>query len=120
MYQHVMIIGRLGKDPVLRTANSGKQVAQFTVAVSEKRGENESTEWFNVVAFGNTAEACGRYIHKGSLVYVEGKLKTRTYEKDGQTRYITELLADKVQFLDKKEGGSQTAAQNNDMDDLPF
>lgn len=120
MYQHVMIIGRLGKDPVVRTTSSGKQVAQFSVAVSERRGENEVTEWFNVAAFGNTADACGRFIRKGSLVFVEGKNRTRSYEKDGQTRYITELLADRVQFLDKKENGQQNGSHGSELDDMPY
>lgn len=124
--QKVMIIGHLGRDPETRTTNSGTPVCTFTVACSEKRGGEEKTEWFRVKAFGKTADFCGRYLGKGRLVYVEGKLETQKYQKDGVERSITELLADSVQGLDRAENGQQKPAQSHapapseNLDDLPF
>lgn len=98
------IIGNLGRDPELRSTAGGKSVARFSVACSESwttNGEKqEHTEWYNVVVFGRSAEACGQYLSKGRQAYVEGRLRTRKYDdKDGNQRSITELIADNVQFL---------------------
>ena len=103
----VMVIGHLGKDPVMRAMPDGKAVASFSVAASEsytdKSGAKvEKTEWFNVVAFARLAEICGQYLKKGSLVYVEGKLQTRKYEKEGQERQITEVVASEMKMLGGK------------------
>ena len=108
----VILVGNLGRDPELRfTPNGGQPVANFTLATSEsfnnKNGEREErTEWHRIVVWGKTAEHCANYLAKGRQVYIEGKLQTREWEdKDGQKRRTTEVVAQTVQFLGKREGG---------------
>jgi len=104
----VQLIGRLGKDPETRFTPNGKKVAHFSVAVSNrwKTGEGETkeyTEWVNIEAWGRLGEVCQQYLHKGSLVYLEGRLKTDKYEdKEGETKYYTKVVALTMQMLDKK------------------
>ncbi len=104
----VMIIGNLGRDPEMRYTPSGKPVTSFSVAVSRSwvkpEGERtETTDWFNVVAWGRLAEICSQYLTKGSLVYVEGRLETRSWEADnGQKHFRTEVVASDVNILDKR------------------
>lgn len=105
----VQLIGRLGKDPESRFTPTGKKVAHFSVAVSNRwksrEGETkESTEWINVEAWGRLAEVCQEYLKKGSLVYVEGRLKTDKYEDKGDTKYFTKVVAQTAQFLDSRAG----------------
>ena len=106
----VQLIGRLGKDPETRFTPTGKKVATFSLAVSERwksaEGESkENTEWFNVEAWGRLGEVCQQYLHKGSLVFLEGRLKTDKYEdKGGETKYYTKVVALSMQMLDKKAG----------------
>lgn len=119
MYQ---CIGNVGKDPTVRATNSGGQVVSFSVAVNERKKDAsgewiDHVEWINVVTFGKTADFCAQYLHKGSSVYCEGRLTTRKWQdKDGQDRYTTEIVANRVQCLDKRdagqgEGQSQEPAQ---------
>ncbi len=132
-----MIIGRLGQDPDVRYTQSNTAVANMSVATSErykdKSGEwKEKTEWHKVVAWGRTAEVCQEYLKKGSQVYFEGPIQTNKWEdKDGNTRYTTEIKALKMQMLDSKSsnggssgGGKQSAnvdLNDEDIDDdLPF
>ncbi len=103
----VQLIGNLGKDPESKFTPTGKKVAHFSVAVSNrwksKEGEmKEYTEWVNVEAWGRLGEVCQQYLKKGSLVYVEGRLKTDKYEDKGETKYYTKVVALALQFLDKK------------------
>jgi len=103
----VQLIGRLGKDPEGRFTPTGKHVTNFTVAVNERwksQGElKESTEWFNIEAWGRLGEICQEYLKKGSMVFVEGRLKTERFEdKEGETRYFTKVVAQTMQFLDRK------------------
>src|SRR5215208_1595437 len=105
----VQLIGRLGKDPEGKFTPTGKRVAHFSVAISNhwksKEGEaKEYTEWVNVEAWGRLGEVCQEYLKKGSLVFIEGRLKTEKYEdKDkGETRFYTKVVALTLQFLDKK------------------
>ena len=99
--QKVMIIGRLARDPETRTTKAGKSICSFSVPVSEKRNEQEHTEWFRVKVFGKSAELCQQYLSKGRTVYVEGKLKTDKFTgQDGQERSVTELLADEERRKD--------------------
>ena len=104
----VQLIGRLGKDPESRSTPTGKKVAHFSLAVSERwksaEGENkESTEWVNVEAWSRLGEVCQQYLHKGSLVFIEGRLKTDKYEdKGGETKYYTKVVALSMQMLDRK------------------
>jgi single-strand DNA-binding protein len=104
----VQLIGRLGKDPESRFTPSGKKVAHFSLAVSNRwksaEGEaKESTDWFNVETWGRLGEVCAQYLHKGSLIFLEGRLKTDKYEdKSGETKYYTKVVALSMQMLDRK------------------
>lgn len=108
----VTLIGNLGKDPELKYTPSGVAVATFSIATSEnwkdqEGNAQEKTEWHNIVAWRKLAEICGEYLKKGKKVYLEGKLQTRNYEKDGVKRYVTEIVADQLIMLDSA-GGSRT------------
>lgn len=100
-----MIIGRLGRDPEVMYAQNGTAVANFSIATTDKwkdknTGEmKEKTEWHRVVAFGRLGEICGEYLKKGAQIFIEGKLRTRSWEKDGVTRYTTEIEANNMQML---------------------
>jgi single-strand DNA-binding protein len=106
----VILVGNLGKDPETRFMPNGDQVTNITVATSEswkdkQSGEQrEATEWHRVVFFRRLAEVAGQYLKKGSQVYIEGKIKTREWEKDGVKRYTTEIHADEMKMLGKREG----------------
>ena len=108
----VIILGRLGKDPELRYSNSGAGICNLTIATDESYTDREGvrqqvTEWHRVSVFQKQAESCANYLHKGSLVYVEGSLQTRKWQdQQGQDRYTTEIKAQRVQFLDSKGGGN--------------
>jgi len=107
----VQLIGRLGKDPESKYTPTGKKVVHFSIAVSQRwkaAGENrESTEWVNIEAWDRLGEVCQEYLKKGSLVYVEGRLKTDKYEdQNGETKYYTKVVAQVVQFLDNRAGDS--------------
>ena len=113
----VHLIGRLGRDPEQRFTQAGGAISNFSVATDEgykdQQGNKvEKTEWHRVVAFGKTAELCSKYLSKGSLVYVSGKLQTRKWQdKQGVDRYQTEIVAQNVQFLDRKESGGNRGAE---------
>lgn len=123
----VMIIGNLGRDPEMRYTPSGKPVTSFSVAVSRSytKAEGERTEvtdWFNVVAWGRLAEICSQYLTKGSTVYVEGRLETRSWEGDnGQKHYRTELVANDVNILERKgRQGDDSSAMDTALGDMGF
>jgi single-strand DNA-binding protein len=106
---HVQLIGRLGKDPESRFTPNGKKVTHFSLAVSQRRrsaeGEKEFTEWVNIEAWERLGEICAQYLHKGSLIFLEGRLKTDKYEdKGGETKYFTKVVAQSMQMLDRKPG----------------
>jgi single-strand DNA-binding protein len=110
----VMIIGNAGKDAELRYMASGRPMCQFSVAVNHNWRNQQSneweqqTEWFNVVVWGDTAERISQYVTKGKQVYVEGRLQTRSWDgNDGQKHYMTEIIANSVQLLERREGGGQ-------------
>ena len=109
MLNKVMLIGNLGKDPEIRYTSGGDAVATLSLATTErwkdKSGEQkEQTEWHRVTAWGSLAEIMGKYLHKGSKVYIEGKLQTRKWQdKEGNDRYTTEIRADQLKMLDGKE-----------------
>lgn len=110
----VIIIGRLGQDPEMKTLAQGSIVTRLNVATSEawtdKNGQKqERTEWHRISVWGKLAELCGKYLAKGRQVYVEGKLQTRSWEENGQKRYSTEITAQTVQFLGA--GATQGAGQ---------
>ena len=109
----VMIIGNLGRDVELKYSQNGTAVGRMAVATSDSwtdaQGQKqEKTEWHNVTVFQKLAENCEKYLKKGSKVFVEGKLQTDSYEKEGQTHYSTKIIANVVQFLDSKEAGTGT------------
>lgn len=94
-------IGRLGRDVELRVTPAGDSVATFSIGCGWRTKTKEGTEWVNVSAFGKLAEICGQYLTKGSQVFVQGKMKTDKFEKNGVTKYSTKIAADTVQFLGK-------------------
>ena len=107
----VILVGRLGRDPEIRYTPDGTAVANFSIATSEEwkdknTGEKrERTEWHRIVAWRRLGELCGEYLSKGRQVYVEGKLQTRSWEQDGVTRYMTEIVASDIQFLGGRDSG---------------
>jgi len=103
----VQLIGYLGKDPESKFTPTGRKVTQFSVAISNrwknKEGEpKEFTEWVNIEAWGRLGEVCNEYLKKGSLVFVEGRLKTDKFEDKGENRYFTKVVALAMQMLDRK------------------
>ena len=106
----VIIVGNLGRDPEIKTFPSGDKVANVTIATTDRRKDKqtgemkEATEWHRVVFNGKLADVVGQYLRKGSQVYVEGSLKTRSWEKDGVKQYATEIRADQMQMLGSKAG----------------
>ena len=126
-----IIIGNLGKDPELRYTASGTAVCNFSMATTDrfknKQGEQqESTEWHNIVAWGNLADICGKYLKKGSKAMVEGKLQTRSWDdKDGNKKYTTEINISNLEMLDSKprqeSAGQDSSGQPFDPEsDLTF
>lgn len=118
----VILIGRLGADPEVKTVTGGNNVARLSVATSEnwtdREGQRqERTEWHRVVVWGKLAELCGKYLVKGRQVYVEGRLQTRSWEdQQGQKKYSTEIVANTVQFLGSQN--AQTQANNTQDNDF--
>lgn len=138
MVNKVTLIGNVGKDPEIRSAN-GTPVASFPLATTEvfstKGGQRqEHTEWHNIVVWRGTAEVVEKYVKKGSQLYIEGRIRTRSYDgKDGVKRYVTEIQCDTLKLLGKKEGAQAPAPAPEfageshqipqppaDADDLPF
>ena len=112
----VEIIGNVGKEPEMRFTPSGKPVISFSVAVNSKFGETESTEWFNCVAWNKLAETCNQFLTKGQQVYVEGRLQTRSWEgQDGEKKYKTEVIANRVLFLGQRKQGETTEETGEDL-----
>ncbi len=114
MINKVILVGRLGKDPEIRSTPQGNTVAKFTLATDEKftdrAGEKqERTEWHNIVAWGKLGEICGQYLKKGKLVYIEGSIRTDSWDdkESGQKKYRTEIVANTMKMLDRRgdEGG---------------
>jgi single-strand DNA-binding protein len=114
----VILVGRLGKDPEIRSLPSGTSVTKFSIATDEKFTDKsgqkqERTEWHNIVAWGKLAEICGQYLRKGKLVYIDGSIRTDSWDdkETGVKKYRTEIIAKDMQMLDKKsddEGGGYT------------
>ena len=99
-----IMVGRLTKDPVVKTTQNQKAVCNFSLAVDrDRKMEGQPTaDFFNVVVWGASANACGNFLHKGSLICVRGSMQTRSYDKDGHKNFVTELIAEKVDFLEPK------------------
>ena len=112
----VILVGNVGRDPEIRHLDKGVAVARFSLATTanytSKTGEKVSnTEWHNIVAWRGLAEVVEKYVKKGSQLYIEGRLRTRDYDKDGVKHYATEINADTMQLLGKREGQTEMAAQ---------
>ena len=125
----VHLVGRTGKDPEVRQLESGKKVASFSLATDDSYKDRdgkkvERTDWHNISFWGPLVEVCEKYLKKGSLIYVEGKLKTRSYEQDGVTKYVTEVLGSQMTMLGGKPEGSPkptgSQQESDNTDDLPF
>lgn len=126
------LIGRLVRDPDVRTTQSGTTVARFSIAIDSGFGDNKRTDFPSIVCFGKTAEICEKYLSKGSQVGVTGRLQTGSYEKDGTKVYTTDVIADRVEFLQRAKGqeGNQQSAEDNQQseydgfmrvdEDIPF
>lgn len=118
----IILMGRLTKDPEVKYTNTGKAVAQFTLAVNRpiKNAEgNYEADFINIVAWNQTAEVIGNCVHKGQRLLVEGRLQIRTYDaKDGSKRYATEVIASNIEFIEKKEGSSPAPASNYGFSDM--
>lgn len=114
----VLIIGNLGSNPEVRSITGGQTVASFSVATNEvwndKQGQKqERTEWHKVVVWGRAAEFCGQYLQKGSTVFVEGRIQTRSWDdKEGQKRYTTEIVATSVQAIGGRGGSGEGGGQS--------
>ena len=118
MVNKVTLLGNVGNDPEVRYVSENVPVATFRLATSEtftnKAGEKvTNTEWHNIVLWRGLAKVVESYIKKGSLVYIEGKLAYRSYEKDGQKHYFTEIIADQMKMLGKKDGANSDTASNH-------
>lgn len=112
----VILVGNVGRDPEVRHLDKGVAVARFSLATTEnytsKTGEKVSnTEWHNIVAWRGLAEVAEKYVKKGSQLYIEGRLRTNSYEKDGVKHYTTEINADTMQLLGKREGQAEMPGQ---------
>lgn len=130
MLNRAILIGRLTRDPELKYLPSGVPVANFTLAIdrsyTNKQGERE-TDFVPIVVWQKAAENCVKYIGKGSLVAVDGRLQIRSYDQDGQRRYITEVVAGDVRFLDRRKSDQGQGRYDDygtgvdaDDDDIPF
>ncbi|UCD10138.1 MAG: single-stranded DNA-binding protein [Dehalococcoidales bacterium] len=129
----IIIIGNLGSEPEMRFTPNGRPVTSFSAATNRRyttsEGERrEETEWFTVVTWGRLAEQCNQFLSKGRLVYVEGRLRTHSWEgQDGQKRYRNEIIADRVSFLDRQASAPlsedksvESGIDDIEPDDIPF
>ena len=117
----VQLIGNLGKDPEIRFTPEGKQVAKFSMAVNRtfknKEGDSiEDTQWFNIEAWTGLAKVVEDHLKKGDRIYIEGRLKTESYDKDGETKYFTKVVVKEMIML----GSSRNGGADPDEDDIPF
>jgi single-strand DNA-binding protein len=129
----VMLIGNVGKDPEMRFTPNGNPVTSFSIATNRvfttAEGEKkQETDWFNVIAWNKLAEQCNQFLNKGKLVYVEGRLRNRSWDgTDGQKHFRTEVIASRVTFLDRQgasaapeEKTEEVEGEENEAGDLPF
>ena len=124
----VILVGNIGKDPELKTLQDGTAVAKMTLATTETYrlkdgGSQVHTDWHSIIAWRGLATIAGKYLHKGSLVYIEGKIRYRQYEsKEGAKKYVTEIVAEELLILDKKSTDTQEPNNNDNISNelLPF
>ena len=121
----VILVGNLGRDPETRYLPSGGAVTNVSIATSrswkdrDSGEQKEKTEWHRIVFFNRLGEIAGEYLKRGSKVYVEGELRTREWEKEGQKHFTTEIVANEMQMLDSKGGNSDYGTNNNSSDGAP-
>ena len=130
----VILVGNVGRDVEFRATQGGNNLAKFSLATTDRRFKDENgnprTEWHNIVAWGKLAEICDRYVTKGKLLYIEGQIRTRTYEQDGQKKWFTEIHMDQMEMLGSRGGAGNDAPREDhgvvaqsfpdDADDVPF
>ena len=123
----VILCGNLTKDPDVRYTQNGKAMARMSIAINQGYGDNKTTEYFNLVAWEKTAQLCEKYLHKGSKVLVEGRLKNNNYEdKKGVKHYAVDVIVETVEFMDSKkktaeeDEGYPTDDGRSPDDDMPF
>jgi single-strand DNA-binding protein len=129
----VILVGNVGRDPEVRALPSGVRLAKFSLATTDRRFKDEDgnpqTEWHNLVAWRGLADVVEQYVTKGKQLYIEGKIRTRTYEQDGQRKYFTEIHVEEMELLGSRQssgggGGSYDAGPPSgypdDNDDVPF
>lgn len=130
----VILVGRLGKDIDLRQTGAGSSIANMTLATDRRYKDGQGnaqteTEWHSVVFFGKTADIASQYLHKGSMVYIEGRLHTRKYtDKQGIERYATDIIGEALQFLDSKKSTGESNVRSTNLrkpapandEDVPF
>jgi single-strand DNA-binding protein len=114
----VILVGNLGRDPEMRFTKDGKAVADFSIAVTERKGQD--AEWFNIVAWEKLAEICGEYLKKGSQVYVEGRQKTESWEKDGEKKYKQTIVIHNMTMLGQAGGSQSTPPSEKEDCPIPF
>lgn len=117
----VQLIGNLGKDPEIRYTPEGKQIAKFSMAINrsyknKEGGTIDDTQWVNIEAWTGLAKVIEEYLKKGDRVYIEGRLKTESYDKDGETKYFTKVVAQQMIML----GSSRNGGLDEEEDDIPF
>ena len=124
MVNKVTLVGWLGQDPEVRATNSGMSVANMSLATSyNKKGGEKTTEWHRLVAFDKTADIAAQYLQKGSLVFIEGRLQSSSWEdKDGNKRYKTEIIVADLKMLSSKQQKTQSSQSQNtgSNSDIPF
>lgn len=124
MVNKTILIGNLGNEPEVRFSQNGAAIASFSMATTEtfkdaQGNKQEKTEWHRIVAFGRLGEICGEYLQKGSKVYIEGRLQTRKWDdKEGVTRYTTEIVAREMKMLSARSGSSSQGNQNGQSDQV--
>ena len=116
----VLLIGNVGKDPDVRHLEGGVTTATFTLATTERFKDREQTEWHNIVVWRQLADLADKYIRKGSQIYVEGRIRTRSWDgQDGQKRYTTEIVADAIQLLGRRGDNAGPAVPPPSVADMP-
>jgi single-strand DNA-binding protein len=132
----VILVGNVGRDVEFRATQGGQNLAKFSLATTDRRFKDENgnprTEWHNIVAWGKLAEICDRWVKKGMQLYIEGQIRTRTYEQDGQKKWFTEIHAEQMEMLGSRQGGNGgggaprddygqvSQSFPDDADDVPF
>ncbi len=122
----VVLIGRLTRDPELRNTQSGTTVCNFNLAVNRPFSKNKEADFFRIVVFGKIAENCNKYLAKGRLVGIDGRIQNNNYEKDGVKQYGTDIIAERVEFLERGDKQNDTSGHIegfvpvDDDEDIPF